>query len=212
MRTNPLKQEYIRSQIQNLDRVFCLHQYQEKEVQLVFGIPTEKTVVSGNGYNPIIFHRLEGIQPHTGYHLSFAGKISEKKGVFSLIRSLHFLPYPQNTLRVSLAGGYRNSDYQVVTELIRRCPYPGTLCGNLAQDQLARLFNESDLFVLPSFYDGLPFGFDRSFSMWSKSHLYRSTRHPSLARPAHSGSWDILLTAAHHDGHRYARTIRFARL
>lgn len=156
MRTNPLKQEYIRRQIQNLDRIFCLHQYQEKEVQLVFGIPTEKTVVSGNGYNPIIFHRLEGIQPHTGYHLSFAGKISEKKGVFSLIRSLHFLPYPRNTLRVSLAGGYRNSDYQVVTELIRRCPYPVTLCGNLAQDQLARLFNESDLFVLPSFYDGLP--------------------------------------------------------
>ena len=156
IRTNALWRDYIFNQIQDLDRIFCLHQNQEKEVQLTFALPKEKTIVIGNGYNPHIFRKLSEIKPHTGYHLSFAGKISEKKGVFSLLRALNFLPYPKDALRVSLAGGYKNSDYQKVLTLVQRCPYPVTLLGNLPQDQLAKLFNESDLFVLPSFYDGLP--------------------------------------------------------
>ena len=36
------------------------------------------------------------------------------------------------------------------------CPCPVIFTGRLSQEKLADVYNESDVFVLPSFYEGLP--------------------------------------------------------
>jgi len=155
MLKNPLWREYISPRIRRLDHVFCLHDAQRLEVCELYGLPAARVSVAGNGYNSAIFRPLPRPE-RRGFRLAFAGKVCEKKGVFSLLRALSLLPYGKDELRLSLAGGYDNADREAVERLIAACPYTVERLGNLPQPRLAELFNEADAFVLPSLYDGLP--------------------------------------------------------
>ena len=106
--------------------------------------------------------------------LIYAGKLSEKKGVMSLLRSLTYLeqlqrkdgeqqgqgigqPADPMKIEVWLAGGYGNQlEYETIKKLADRSPYPVKFLGRLDQPQLAERMNQADVFVLPSFYEGLP--------------------------------------------------------
>jgi len=147
--------EYIAPRICALDGIFCLHDGQKRDICRCYGADEAKVHVVGSGFNSSIFRPVERA-PHEGYRISFAGKISDKKGVFSLIRALSLLPFEKAQVKVTLAGGYNEENYNRAQELIANCPYEVALTGPLPQSELARLFSESDLFVLPSFYEGLP--------------------------------------------------------
>ena len=41
-------------------------------------------------------------------------------------------------------------------ELAEKCPFAVTFAGKITQQELAKKMNQSDVFVLPSFYEGLP--------------------------------------------------------
>lgn len=155
LRNNPLAREYITGQIAKLNHIFCLHEEQRREICRIFAIDASRVHVAGSGYNSRVFRALPG-EERDCRRIAFAGKISEKKGVLSLIRAMSLLPLPTDTLRLSLAGGYDNPDYPAVRELIRACPCEVELLGRLPQGELAALFNRCGLFVLPSFYEGLP--------------------------------------------------------
>ena len=61
----------------------------------------------GTGYNSSVFFRdetAEAVRDSDQFRVLFAGKLSEKKGVYSLLRSLHHLKAPQG-MEVYLAGG-----------------------------------------------------------------------------------------------------------
>ncbi len=170
---NPLKHSYIETQIRRLDTVWCLHREQREEVLRLFGCSPEKVKILGTGYNSQIFKkavqtRNASMEITSGFsedsdpiRLIFAGKLSEKKGVKSLLRSLQLLP-PELTKRLSvtLAGGWGNEqDFQEIRMLAEReqgCPCPVYFPGRLSQVELAQQMNQSNLFVLPSFYEGLP--------------------------------------------------------
>lgn len=60
-------------------------------------------------------------------------------------------------LRLRLAGGYSNrDDYDRIVAQAQGCHADIEFLGRLPQDQLARAYNEADVFVLPSFFEGLP--------------------------------------------------------
>ncbi len=40
--------------------------------------------------------------------------------------------------------------------MVKECPYEVRFLGRLAQPDLAEVYRKSDIFVLPSFFDGLP--------------------------------------------------------
>ncbi|MEE8721405.1 MAG: glycosyltransferase family 4 protein [Eggerthellaceae bacterium] len=88
----------------------------------------------------------------------YAGKIWEKKGVRSLIRALDLIdPARAARLSVRLAGGYNARDeYESIVEQARACAVPCTFLGKLPQYELAREYRAADVFVLPSFFEGLP--------------------------------------------------------
>ncbi len=89
--------------------------------------------------------------------LIYAGKIAEKKGVESLIKSLSFLPWAADELEVFLAGGAGNQEeYNRICKRAKKCKYPVYFLGKLSQNELAKAYNKSDIFVLPSFSEGLP--------------------------------------------------------
>lgn len=157
MATNPLRRELIREGIAGLDRVCCLHEQQRSEVLEVYGVPAEKTVVVGVGYNDRVFYDRHIRAPHSGVRLIYAGKISEKKGVYSLISALNQLGWSRAEFSLRLAGGWNGSaQYARAKRLIDGCGWDVTLLGPLSQEALAEELSAADVFVLPSFYEGLP--------------------------------------------------------
>ncbi|EJW93642.1 glycosyl transferase, group 1 family protein, partial [gut metagenome] len=156
---NPLEREYIKQQIPKLDSIIALHKEQRKEIERIFDAEEEKIVVAGVGYNDQIFFQKSN-QTHRSSlkkrRVIFAGKISEKKGVLSLLRALSYLSYPEDELEVVFAGGHGpEEEYQRIRKLAEACRYPVKFLGMLSQIELAEEFRKSDVFVLPSFFEGL---------------------------------------------------------
>ncbi|MDO4265396.1 MAG: glycosyltransferase family 4 protein [Eubacteriales bacterium] len=174
LRKNPLMREEIIDGIRGLDCIYALHEAQRKDIIGLFGLKPETVRTLGTGYNSGIFHRMseeelqQEMQPagqknpseqdlrDDEIRLLFAGKISEKKGVFSLIRALSKLPDGRK-YRLMLAGGHGSTEeYESIRALAEKAPYPVGFPGRLNQEALAREMNLADIFVLPSFYEGLP--------------------------------------------------------
>lgn len=160
MKKIPLERDYIRSQIAKLDAIYALHEEQKQEIMQIYPVAEEKITVAGSGYNASVFRRID-TKEHGGgdkpARVIYVGKISEKKGVASLVKSLSYLHTGPDELEVNLVGGAGNhEEYQWITELAEHAPYPVRFLGRLSQDDLIAAYNNSDLFVLASFSEGLP--------------------------------------------------------
>lgn len=156
---NPWQHEWILSQIPKLDGIFALHEEQKKQICFLYGVPEEKVHVMGTGYNSDVFYVNEQVREtrqNDKIRLIFAGKISEKKGIFSLLRAMNYVRQPE-CYEVALAGGYGNEEeYEAIRKLAEETPCDVNFLGKLTHDRLAEEMNGSDVFVLPSFFEGLP--------------------------------------------------------
>ena len=157
MKKTDLKREFIASQIRRLDRIFALQKAQKAEVSAVYGADEGRIELVGTGYSRDKFYVSGERKAHTAKTLVFAGKIAEKKGIISLIRCLSYLPYKRGELVLRLAGGAGNQrEYERIKALAENAPYQVEFLGKLTQEELARVYNTSDVFVLPSFSEGMP--------------------------------------------------------
>ena len=163
----PFERTFIKEQICKLDQIFALHEEQKKEILSLFPVKEERVTVAGTGYNSEVFCIQETVKEEIRkaderrgkcpVRLIFAGKISEKKGVASLIRSFAYLPWNSDEMEVCLAGGAGNQEeYRRIFEMAEQSKYPIHFPGKLDQTDLAKEYNKSDIFVLPSFSEGLP--------------------------------------------------------
>lgn len=156
---NSWQHEWILSQIPKLNGIFALHEEQKKQICFIFGIPEEKVHVLGTGYNSDVFFVNEAVKSarqSDKIRLIFAGKISEKKGVFSLLRAMNYVRQPE-CYELALAGGYGNEEeFEKIRALAERTPCKVAFLGRLSHAKLAEEMNASDVFILPSFYEGLP--------------------------------------------------------
>lgn len=160
-----LKRGFIKEQIPKLDRIFVPQDAQREGVLKIYGADPEKITAVGMGYNSKVFFPAGEKKADGVTRIVFAGKIAEKKGVMSLIRSLFILSkrYGQDErcrrdrLLIRLAGSSGNPDeYEKIRKMAEECPYEVQFTGRLTQPELAKVYNESEIFVLPSFFDGLP--------------------------------------------------------
>ena len=158
-RKNPWQHELILENIRKLNGIFALHEQQKIHICDTYGVPAEQVRVIGTGYNSDVFSIDEAAQqerPAKKQRLIFAGKLSEKKGVMSLLRALSRLEDPQN-YELALAGGYGNqAEYDEICRLAEEAPCQVTFLGRLNHKQLAHELNASHIFILPSFFEGLP--------------------------------------------------------
>ena len=156
---NAWSRSYILKLIPRLDGILSLHEAQRESIARIFDIPPAVITVVGTGYNSDVFYRQpqeERLRRDQRLHLLFAGKIAEKKGVLSLLRALQMLPQPENVL-LELAGGYGSEDeYLRICRAAQEAPGEVRFLGKLSHEELAGAMNRSDIFVLPSFYEGLP--------------------------------------------------------
>ena len=162
MQKTDLEREFIRREIGKLDHIFVPQRAQEEGVLALYPVDKEKITRVGMGYNNQIFHLAEESCDKEGViSLVFAGKIAEKKGVKSLLRAMALLgdekELDMNRVQLLLAGSTGNEEeYQMIEGLAGRCPCKVKFLGRLSQSDLARVYQQSDIFVLPSFFEGIP--------------------------------------------------------
>ena len=157
--TNAWQGDWIREEIRDLTGIFALHESQKKQIRDMFSLPEHRVTVVGTGYNSGVFFRDETAKAQRKsdkIRYIFAGKLSEKKGIYSLLRCLNHLEDPENA-ELLLAGGCGSEEeLKRLEALAGECPCEVTFLGKLDQRALAAEMNRSDVFMLPSFYEGLP--------------------------------------------------------
>lgn len=150
-------QEHVREGIAGLDRIFCLHHEQYRQIVDLFGIDDAdkgKISVVGCGYNEELFYPVSRRYSNDGRaEFLYAGKLCRAKGVNELLHAVASPALSDRDFSLTLAGGCQDegtlSIYESVeSERIR-------WVGPLPQNELAELFREKDVFVLPSYFEGL---------------------------------------------------------
>ena len=177
IRKNPLEREAIRRGVRGLAGIMALHAAQKADIVAEYGVPGELVHVTGTGYNREVFCLDDGGEPAVvagahddastgtpsdcsaearGRTLVFAGKITMAKGVPSLLRAVELLD-ASGRVRLLLAGGYSTeAEYREIVAQAEECRCDTTFLGRLPQTALADAYRASSVFVLPSFYEGLP--------------------------------------------------------
>ena len=168
----PFRRGSITSGVRKLDGIFALHEEQKNQISELYGITDDKINVIGTGYNSQIFNMDEDMEK-TGaddpYKIIYAGKLSTAKGIFPLIEALAELDEDSEIpdFELLLAGGCQDEGIARLLSgkpalragdagELKALPFRARYLGMLSQTELAAAFRASDIFVLPSYYEGLP--------------------------------------------------------
>ncbi|RNL19845.1 glycosyl transferase family 1 [Slackia faecicanis] len=182
MKMHGLERERIIAAARRLDAVLALHEDQKAQIVELYGVDEARVHVVGTGFNAAVFNEEGAVRDAEGalrtkpFEIMYAGKICGKKGVPSLLEALDaaarsdearrfFAPaFSEGALdggmapfRLNLVGGHSDeAEYERIVERARACRFPVELPGRIGQDELVAAYRASDVFVLPSFYEGLP--------------------------------------------------------
>jgi len=149
----PHLRDRVRPYCQTIDRILALSRNQASLISRLYAIPAERIDIVGGGYDEGCFavHEKEGSSP---VQLLYAGKLSLAKGVDVLLRAIQ--PLEDDKVHLHLAGSGTGEEERHCLELAEQAGGVVTVHGRLAQRELARLMGQCHLFILPSFYEGMP--------------------------------------------------------
>lgn len=143
----------IKKDLNMLDSVIALSREQQHMIQTRIGIEKTKISIISGGYNPEIFY--PETKPDTGtVNLLYAGKITSSKGVPWLLKSLEKI-HQQNFI-LHIAGNAPDDEKQFCLSFADNLQGKAVYHGTLSHEELAALMRQCHIFILPSFYEGLP--------------------------------------------------------
>jgi len=138
-----------------IDAVCALSAEQKEQIINTYNIPSERIHIVGAGYNKKLFCAPETPPDRKAcINIVYAGKLSRAKGVPCLIRAL--LKIEPKSFHFHLAGDGDGEEKEEILNLSSHLGDNITTYGNIDQTHLAQLLQLSDLFILPSFYEGVP--------------------------------------------------------
>lgn len=127
----------------------CMHEIKASVGQ------EEKIFVLGNGVNTGYFKPNDTIDRAQNIVL-YTGRLDSRKGVVDLITSAKYVVKNYPETRFIVTGKGPNEGY--IRRQISKLNLKGnvTLTGFVSRDELLRLYQSCTMYVLPSYYEGLP--------------------------------------------------------
>jgi len=154
-----------------LDRIITVSHDSAKEINLAFGVPMEKQRVVYNGLDSSIFHPLTGVKKKRN-QIIFVGNVEDrKKGVAYILKALTLTKHKVHLIVVD--GGAPNRRF--VPGWIDRFGLNDRIrfMGKVTNEELVRLYAESEIALSPSLYEG--FGFPAAEAMACELPVIAST-------------------------------------
>lgn len=139
---------------QRNERFVVLHHDHAALLQKKAEIESNRIRVVGSGFHPDLFHP-HGRSSDVGNSIAYAGKLSHAKGVPWLLEAVTQLAAIHPDLAVHVAGSGAGPEAEALVRKMQSMDFVHHH-GQLDQARLADLMRTSSVFVLPSFYEGLP--------------------------------------------------------
>jgi len=149
----PHLQERVLPHCQKIDHILALSRSQLSKISQLYSIPSDKIDIVGGGFDEQMFSVREK-ESSSQIEMLYAGKLSFAKGVDVLLRAVQSMP--AGSIHLHLAGSGTGEEERHCLELAEKAGASVTVHGRISQRELARLMGLCHLFILPSFYEGLP--------------------------------------------------------
>ncbi|NLY67547.1 MAG: glycosyltransferase, partial [Tissierellia bacterium] len=151
-RMNPhIKEKHVKN-IHELDYVFSISEEQKDQIVEIYGIDRDRIINVGGGYNQNIFYPPKEKTYADKVRLVFCGKIDPSKGVYELIEAYKSLGLEDVTLDIIGSPIGKNKE-----RIERYIGDDTSIRVYNVKDQVAlgEEFRKKDVFVMPSYYEGL---------------------------------------------------------
>ncbi|MFX1398588.1 MAG: glycosyltransferase family 4 protein [Promethearchaeota archaeon] len=151
--------------IRDLDGIAVIGSEQEHRVKEVYEFNdslnnTSKFFHISQGINTNVFYPPECIEhskKKTTKKIVYVGKLCFSKGLPQLLHAFKEIQAEiDESLELLIIGAGEGEEKEQIMELATPLNQSIRFLGQLNQNDLANCFRESDLFVLPSFFDGFP--------------------------------------------------------
>lgn len=152
-----LKREFIKENIKKLDKVFAPSLEHKNKIVELFDVDENKIEVIGIGYNSDIFYRDDNIVKSDDKEtkLLYVGKVAKKKGVMSLVKAFKMID--KKNISLGIVGGAGDKDeYDEILKESATSSNKINFLPPMKQTELAKEYNSHDIFILPSFSEGVP--------------------------------------------------------
>jgi len=144
---------FVKRYCRGLDKIIALTTDQQTEITRLYGVPSEKIVVVGGGYDQEMFTRAQK-SPAGTVQLLYAGKFNRSKGVPWLLRSL--MKINHHDWHLHMAGGGNGPEFNECMDLAEKLGNKVTNHGYVNHRRLSELMKKAHVQLLPSFFEGLP--------------------------------------------------------
>lgn len=153
---NPEIAAEVRPGLQRADHFFFPQRVHAQAYATELGIDAAKITVSGSGYREDLFHAEGRLSPAlTRDRILYAGKLCAAKGLPQLLQTVLEIRSSRPGVELYVAGGGVGVEAEQLREQLAASAGVH-FRGRLDQAKLAELARSCDVFVLPSFYEGLP--------------------------------------------------------
>ena len=144
---------HVAEPCRRIDAVLALSRIQKDEIAELYAVAPRRIHVAGAGYDEKRFYP----EPKTAadpVRILFAGKLSRTKGSAWLLKALAGVETPR--WHLTLVGGGSGEEKSEILRLAQALGQRVTVTGLIDQAALADEMRRAHLFVLPSFFEGLP--------------------------------------------------------
>ncbi|MBD3341229.1 MAG: glycosyltransferase [Candidatus Lokiarchaeota archaeon] len=168
----PHLKEYIVNPIRLLDAIAVINENQKNRIKNLyqFNESLEKSsqfYFVGQAINTEIFYPQEADENKikkkqkrpvkNKKRIVYAGKLSNSKGVPQLIEAFkEVCEMTNHDYELLLIGSGKGEEKEKIIKMASTLKNRIKALGQIDQEQLASIFRSSELFILPSFYDGFP--------------------------------------------------------
>ncbi|MBN2790259.1 MAG: glycosyltransferase family 4 protein [Candidatus Delongbacteria bacterium] len=145
--------ERVLNGCKDLEGVLALSNIQKNEIIKLYGFSADKVHVVGAGFNEELFSVSEKPDPDP-IQIVYAGKLSRSKGVPWMLKA--FSRIKEINWKLHLVGSGSGKEKEECLELSKELKENVVIHGAVHQHELALIMKHSHIFILPSFYEGLP--------------------------------------------------------